>query len=90
MSEPIKPMATIAMNDLIAFVALTKDIPAAADALKECFEFSIPIVQSDIDHDATRIAGKFIFKFYLNERLKRFLPAVVAPDAEHGLGERVI
>ena len=84
-----KPMATDAMNDLIPLVALAKDVPAAADALEECFKLGIPIVQSDIDHDATRLAGQFVFQFYLNERLKRFLTAAVAAQAEDRLGQRV-
>ena len=73
-----EPYATQAMRDLIAFVALAKDIPAAADAFEECFKFSIPVICSDFDADATRITGKPVFKFYLQERLMRFLVAARA------------
>jgi hypothetical protein len=53
----LAPAATVAMRDSIALIALSKDVPAAADAFKECAQLGIPEVLCNLDREATAVAG---------------------------------
>jgi hypothetical protein len=64
-----------AANDLSVFCTVAENRPEAALALRECLDLGLSIVVSNPDRDATVIAGKPRFRFELNERLARHLPA---------------
>ena len=78
-----------AMDDLLAFMALAKNVPSAADAFKECCELGLSVVVCHLDRDATVVAGKPIFHFQLHERLMRHLSAFRTRKIEAGSHEGV-
>src|ERR1700739_2984847 len=70
-----KPLATDAVSDLLVFLTVAENRPDAAFALSECLVLGLSVVVCHPDRDATVIAGKPRFRFELNERLARYLPA---------------
>jgi hypothetical protein len=89
-SEQLEPAATGAMRDLIEFVAITQYEPMAAQALKEFFKVSTPIITCYLDTDATKIAGNSVFRFDLQETLMRYLVAFRAGQRPNGHVQRVV
>ena len=73
-----EPGATQALRDLAAFLAISKNVPAAALALEDCAKLGLSIVVCDLDRDATEVAGKPVFRFQLQEMLARHLSAFLA------------
>ena len=73
-----EPGATQALRDLAAFLTIAKYVPAAALALEDCAKLGLSIVVCDLDRNATEAAGKPVFRFQLQERLARYLPAIRA------------
>lgn len=75
MADVSEPLATNALRDLLAFLALAKDVVGAAKAFRDCVEFGRSVIVCHLDRDATVIAGKPVFRFELNKTLMRFLTA---------------
>ena len=80
-----QPMSYGAMNDLIELTIFAKDEPSAANAIKECFELSIPVLVIDVERNQTMVTGEPIVHFKLNETLLAHLIALRAAKRENGL-----
>lgn len=77
-----EPLSRQAMNDLIELTILAKDESLAANALKEHFEFAIPVLVIDVEDQSAVVAGKPIVHFKLNETLMAHLSALRASQRE--------
>ena len=64
-----------ACRSLVEFLALAKDVPAAAEAFSDRVEFGRPVIEAHIDVDETTVAGKYVFRFQLSETLMRYMTA---------------
>lgn len=84
-----EPLATNAMRDLIELTLLAKYCPLAANALCECFEFSIPVLTIDIEGDSAMVTRKPIIHFKLNETLMAHLSALRVKKREYADAIRI-
>ena len=78
MGDRSDPFAHNPCDDLLAFLALAKDMPNATEARGDCVKFSRSVIVSDPDRDTAVIAGKSVFHFELNETLLGYPTAVRA------------
>lgn len=75
MTDCPEPRAKKACDDLIAFLALAKDMPDAAQAFSDCIKFGHSVIVCHVDRDAAVITGRPVVRFQLNETLLRYLIA---------------
>ena len=68
-------LAAKACKDLIAFLAVAKNVIEAAEAFRDCVKCGRSVIVCHLDRDATVIAGKPVFRFELNETLMGYLTA---------------
>ncbi len=75
MGKPTKPYADEACKDLLVFLALRNDRPAAAQAYEDLLKSGAPILTGYYDREATVIAGEPVAHYQLAECLMRHVLA---------------
>ena len=93
MGKPARPYADEACKDLLVFLALRNDRPAAAQAYKDFLKTGAPILTGYYDREATAIAGEPVAHYELTECLMRHVLAFRAEqrieDAQVGIDHEV-
>ena len=64
-----------AMAKFYELFGLAKNEPGIALLFEEFFKMGAPVLLCTIDHEATKLAGKFVHNFEFDERLERLLAA---------------
>jgi hypothetical protein len=77
-NEPLP--SDIAQRELLELVIYAGEVPAVAKALQKFLNLGAPIMICDVDDVMTAGAGKTVFRYHIEETMKRLLLAYRAGD----------